>query len=174
MMRMRKSIVMVCALLLCSKTVRAETTFLASYNRLDATGQARFLPDYRIGAGAAVSVVGTTAGETVDLPAGTAPTLSSDIRVHSGPAALDLRGGRDGLFYTGLAAGNVNRGEGTAEGFFRTPYPLAGNSEPRALFSAWVVYVAGGRWFCQLDVEGDRLVARLEDSGPGGGNVTLQ
>lgn len=174
MMRVRKSIVMVCAVLLCSKTVRAETTFLANYNRLDATGQARFLPDDRIGAGETVSVAGTSAGETVDLPAGTAPTLSSDIRVHSGPAALDLRGGRDGLFYTGLAAGNVNRGEGTAEGFFRTPYPLAGNSEPRALLSAWVLYASGGRWFWQLDVEGDRLVARLEDSGSGGGSVTLQ
>lgn len=173
-MWMRKSIVMFCAVLICSKTLRAETTFLANYNRSDLTGNARFMPDYQIGGGAAVSVSGTAAEETVDLPAGSAPILNTEIRVHSGPAALDLRGGRDGLYYTNLAAGNVNRAEGTAEGFFRTPYSLAGNAEPRALFSARVVYVSGARWFWQLDVEGDRVIARLGDNSRGGGSVTLE
>lgn len=160
--------------LFCFSTLYAETTFLANFNQPELAGSARFMPDYNVGTGVIPSVVRTGSAETVDLPVGMGPTLDAGIRVHSGAAALDLRGGRDGLFYTNLAAGNINRAEGTAEGFFRTPYPLAGNGEPRALFSAWVSFKDGSRWFWQVDAEGDRLVARLGDDSLGGGSVVLE
>lgn len=107
--------------------VSAETTFLANFNNSDGlSGNAQFSPDFQIGNTFTVSTRSTAAGETVDLPSGSAPNLSLVKRVFTGASSLDIHGGRDGLFYTNLASGSVSRREGTAEGFFLTPYSLLG------------------------------------------------
>jgi hypothetical protein len=145
--------------------VSAETTFLANFNNPDGlTGNARFSPDFNVGGTFTVSTRSTATGETVDFPSGTAPNLSPVKRVLTGASSLDIHGGRDGLFYTNLPVGNVNRREGTAEGFFLTPYSLSGNTEPRTFLSGWVSFTTGARWYFQISATGNRLVATFGDS----------
>lgn len=156
--------------------VSAETTFLANFNNPDGlSGNAQFSPDYITGNTLTITTRSTAAGETVDLPSGTAPNLSPVKRVLTGASSLDIHGGRDGLFYTNLAAGSVNRREGTAEGFFLTPYSLFGNAEPRTFLSGWVSFTNGSRWYFQISAAGNRLTANFGDnsSNPAGA-VSMQ
>lgn len=156
--------------------VSAETTFLTNFNNPDGlTGSAQFTPEYQTGNTVTVSTRSTASGETIDPPAGSAPSLSTAKRVASGPTSLDIRGGRDGLYYTGLSAGNINRKEGTAEGFFLTPYSLSGNTEPRTFLSGWVSFTTGTRWNFQIGAAGNRLVATFGDSSSNpAGAVSIQ
>lgn len=147
------------------------TTFLVNYNEIAASGVDRFVADYQLYTGSSPAVISTSVSEVDDLPADSAPTLNTLEPVLGGVAAGSIFGGRDAIYYNNISEETFSRLRGTMEGFFRTPWSLATNTEPRAFMGGWVNLTDGVnsyRWFFEVNSESNnRIMARFGENVPG-------